>query len=530
MNWHELLKDSRACLAMKPSELGAALLDYFRRLPSSQRQLLHAGNLANAHSTYPEELRRAIMEAWQWLLREGLLIPDIQSLTPGFYQLSRTADQLDTSDSVPGKMPIDATSKSPHGIGVPTSFETTFATYTRIPGGQLGEGGSGTVFKVRRTDGEVLALKLLKAQAATSDKLARFKNEIGFCSVRRHPNVLHVSDWGFIEVNGIKCPFYLMPLYPKTLRQVMSTLLPSDAIRMFAQILDGIEAAHLCNVWHRDLKPENILLDPTNGSLVLADFGIAHFHESLLATTVETQPQSRLANFQYAAPEQRSSSIGKVDHRVDIYALGLMLNELFTHHTPHGAGYARIADTHPEMAYLDELVEQMIQQSPESRPATIDAIKKLLIGAQNSFVVRQSLSIAAQVVAPITTPDDPLVRNPVQITSTDWRDNTLILGLHPAPNDMWRQTFASINYRTCMMGKDPSRYRFRPTAMTISASEGEAQPVLNDSKRFVEIANRDYAAEVARQAKAREAAERERLIRDRKEKEKRLRVLDSLRL
>jgi serine/threonine protein kinase len=74
----------------------------------------------------------------------------------------------------------------------------------------------------------------------------------------------------------------------------------------FSQLLDGVEAAHLQQVVHRDLKPENVLHDTKSDQLTVADFGIAQFEEEELYTLIETTPNRRLANFQYAAPEQRN--------------------------------------------------------------------------------------------------------------------------------------------------------------------------------------------------------------------------------
>ena len=74
---------------------------------------------------------------------------------------------------------------------------------------------------------------------------------------------------------------------------------------LFSQLLNGVEAAHLRKVIHRDLKPENILYDPRGNRVIVADFGIAQFQEEELYTAVETKAEDRLANFQYAAPEQR---------------------------------------------------------------------------------------------------------------------------------------------------------------------------------------------------------------------------------
>jgi hypothetical protein len=83
-----------------------------------------------------------------------------------------------------------------------------------------------------------------------------------------------------------------------------------------------------------------------------------------------------LANFQYAAPEQRV--LGTTDHRADIYALGLILNEMFTNQLLQGSGHKQIGDVAPEYAYLDALVDRMVRQSPAERPASIAKIRAAL--------------------------------------------------------------------------------------------------------------------------------------------------------
>ena len=95
---------------------------------------------------------------------------------------------------------------------------------------------------------------------------------------------------------------------------------PEKALMYFSQLLDGVVAAQLLEVVHRDLKPENILFDERNNKLLVTDFGIAQFKEEDLYTAVETKETDRLANFQYAAPEQRIRG-GKVDHRAVILLL-----------------------------------------------------------------------------------------------------------------------------------------------------------------------------------------------------------------
>src|SRR5262249_14350725 len=150
-----------------------------------------------------------------------------------------------------------------------------------------------------------------------------------------------------------------MPRYEGTLRTLIQARLPADQVLpLFDQILSGVEAAHLRGVHHRDLKPENILHDPTRQRLAIADFGIAHFGQEELLTAVETKHQERLANFTYAAPEQRIRG-SMVDSRADIFALGLMLNEMFTGAVPLAAGHPLIRTFSQPHSYLDEIVGRM---------------------------------------------------------------------------------------------------------------------------------------------------------------------------
>src|SRR5262249_32547506 len=132
-----------------------------------------------------------------------------------------------------------------------------------------------------------------------------------------------------------------------------------------------------------DLKPENILQQDTNDphdALVIADFGIAHFEEDELHSTALTDKRDRLANFQYAAPEQRVPG-KKVDWRADIYALGLILNEMFTGEVLQGAGYKKVSSVAPELGSLDALIERMVHQSPASRPCDLNEVRTMLLDA-----------------------------------------------------------------------------------------------------------------------------------------------------
>jgi serine/threonine protein kinase len=317
------------------------------------------------------------------------------------------------------------------------SFDTPFDVYqaTEI----IGEGGAGIVYGVTNASGERFALKSLAASRVTSERLKRFKNEITFCQRQDHRNIVKVVDTGSTAAKGVKCPFYVMRRFTGTLRTHMRELRPDDALKAFSQLLDGVEAAHLSNVWHRDLKPENVLWDERDNTLVVSDFGIAHFEVEEIYTAVETKVASRMANFLYSAPEQRVRGAA-VDRRADIFSLGLILNELFTREVPQGAGFRRVGEISPAYSYIDEIVDSMIQQNPDRRPATIEAVKKELIGRKNAFVAFQALDAAKKRVVPASSPTD---FEPLTLVSLDYSNGTLSLELSGNVPPGWAQEFQS---------------------------------------------------------------------------------------
>lgn len=247
---------------------------------------------------------------------------------------------------------------------------------------QLGEGGSGTVYKVKDKQDKLFALKILDSHKSNSDKHKRFRNEIEFCRKVNHRNIVKVIDFGDILIKEKESLFYVMPYYTCTLRDLLEKQKTSDQnhdffLKHFLELLDALEFTHEQLVFHRDIKPENILYDDINNTVAIADFGVAHFTDDFLVTSMETKGNSRLANFLYSAPEQRSTD-KKVDHRADIYAMGLILNEIFTGQVLQGSNYLNIANISPMYSYIDDVVEKMVCQSPEYR-ISIPEIRELLL-------------------------------------------------------------------------------------------------------------------------------------------------------
>jgi serine/threonine protein kinase len=413
----------------------------------------------------------------------------------------------------------------------PVNFQTAFNSYSVRK--LIGEGGSGRVYETTDSNGAVVAIKTLDPSHLTGDKVRRFKNETHFCLRSPHKNIITVLEYGSRSVGGKQCPFYVMPLYPETLRTLICRGIEvNKVLHYFAQLLDGIEAAHLFGVWHRDLKPENILFEPASNSLVIADFGIARFVKESLYTLVETRPNARLANFQYAAPEQRTR--GKdVDHRADIYSLGLILNEMFTHQVIQGTAFKTIGSVEPNLSYLDELVDNMIRQTTGERPDSINRIKELLLARRNEFVSRQRLNKLKSEVISQTDIDDPLVLDPLRIVGVDYDTGDLVFTFNKEPTVEWEYSFRNISGYPILLGSDlsPQSVRFHGKAALVALmSQGQAQPITDIFKTYVELANRNYAEGVKKQGQEKEEALRTKLRRQIEEEERRREILGSVRL
>lgn len=403
-----------------------------------------------------------------------------------------------------------------------------------VVGPQIGAGGGGTVFSATRDDGVAVAVKILKT-SHSKEKLKRFRNELAFCQKNTEPRLITVLESGIAETSDGLAPFYVMPRYKGTLRQrIDAGVSPEQAQVLGIALLDAVEAAHLLKVVHRDIKPENLLWNGNDRELVLTDFGAAHFHEDDLLTSVETAPGTRLANFEYAAPEQRRRG-AVVDRRADLYAVGLVLHELFTRVVPHGTGYVTVSSMAPAYGHIDDIVTWLIQHSPDARPDSVDAVRLRLRALEKEAGVRLRLSAMERTIVPADTLDDPLVTNPPQVVGVDFRNNALHLQLSAPVTTKWISSFQNCNFGSAMMGSGPQDFVFADRSATLgfrysSPTPESVQRAVEDFKRFVGITTREYSAVVARERRqALDAQERE-AARALAEERKRLDILKNLRL
>lgn len=235
---------------------------------------------------------------------------------------------------------------------------------------RIDDGGNGTVWKaVIDGNSDLYAIKVLKdGKDRDKDKLARFGNECQFCKDTNHKHIVKVFDYVAEKGNA----YCVMPYYSRNLRAVIDA--ENDSFVLLSYIIQLCEAVHFIHgkgIIHRDLKPENILVGDGN-TLILTDFGIAHFEDS-----IKTKQREWLGNRRYAAPEQLATD--EVTTACDIYALGRIINELFTKQNPSGEAFLTIAEKNPLLLPLDSIVHKCRIQNPDFRPNIDEILMELYL-------------------------------------------------------------------------------------------------------------------------------------------------------
>jgi len=199
----------------------------------------------------------------------------------------------------------------------------------------LGRGGMGVVYKARQLPlDRIVALKILPpVDALSPDFVARFTREARALAKLNHPNIVSVFDFG--ETGGL---YYIaMELVDgANLRELQRArrLTPTEALAIVPRICDALQYAHEEGLVHRDIKPENILIDK-KGRVKIADFGLAKMLKREPLDLTLTLSGMALGTMRYMAPEQMEKPEA-VDHRADIYSLGVVIYEMLTGEVPVG--------------------------------------------------------------------------------------------------------------------------------------------------------------------------------------------------
>jgi serine/threonine protein kinase len=250
----------------------------------------------------------------------------------------------------------------------------------------LGKGGMGEVYRADDlTLGQAVAMKFLPDDAGHDEGLLeRFRNEVRMARRVSHPNVCRVYDVGEVDGQTFFTMEYVDGEDLASLLRRIGRLPPDKALDIARHLCAGLAAAHAKGVLHRDLKPANIMLDG-RGQVVITDFGLAGVADDIRGAEVRSGTPA------YMSPEQLAGK--EVSTRSDIYALGLVLYEVFTGkralaEKPVGALHARGSQTpsRPSSVVkdLDPIVEKVIlrclETEPSGRPATALAVAAALPG------------------------------------------------------------------------------------------------------------------------------------------------------
>ena len=235
----------------------------------------------------------------------------------------------------------------------------------------LGQGGMGAVYKARqRRLDRLVALKILPPEVAGHPAFeGRFTREAQALARLNHPHIVTLHDFG--ESGGLY--YFLMEFVDGVnLRQMIAAgkLEPRQALAIVPQVCEALQYAHDEGIVHRDIKPENILLD-RKGRVKIADFGLAKLMGSGepvaagRAAVALTGSQQVMGTPHYMAPEQMERP-QRVDHRADIYSLGVVFYEMLTGELPLGRFAAPSRMVQVDVR-LDEVVLRSLEKEPERR-------------------------------------------------------------------------------------------------------------------------------------------------------------------
>ncbi len=254
----------------------------------------------------------------------------------------------------------------------------------------LGAGGMGEVYRARDSNlDRDVAIKVLPDDFATdADRLARFEREAKALAALDHPNIVTIHS--FEEIDGIR--FLAMQLVEG---DTLADLVPAQGfslarfMELSIPVVDAVGAAHEKGITHRDLKPTNIMVG-SDGRVRVLDFGLARLSRastededaSQAATTLVTVAGKVLGTTAYMSPEQAAG--GLLDHRSDIFSLGILFYEMLTGRRPFGGDTRAevitsiIRDTPPSLTEshpmlpgrVAEIIERALAKDPDDRPST----------------------------------------------------------------------------------------------------------------------------------------------------------------
>jgi predicted Ser/Thr protein kinase len=237
----------------------------------------------------------------------------------------------------------------------------------------IGQGGMGAVYKARQPAlDRFVALKVLPPAAANDPGFAeRFNREARALARLNHPNIVAVHDFG----KAGTLHYLVMEFVDgANLREVerLGELTPEQALAIVPQICEALQFAHNEGIVHRDIKPENLLLDK-RGRVKITDFGIAKMVGAGAGQQNLTGAKDVVGTPHYMAPEQVEKPLS-VDHRADIYSLGVVFYEMLTGELPLGKFQPPSKKVQIDVR-LDEVVLHALEKEPDRRYQQASQVK-----------------------------------------------------------------------------------------------------------------------------------------------------------
>jgi len=237
----------------------------------------------------------------------------------------------------------------------------------------LGAGGMGAVYKARQEGlDRIVALKILPEEFGHDVKFAlRFTREARTLAKLNHPNIVSVYEFGHVQDTY----YFLMEFVDgSTLRDVVRAreLTSEHALAVVPHLCDALQFAHDKGVIHRDIKPENILI-ARDGSVKIADFGLSRILGTEDQPTALTGTHQIMGTPRYMAPEQLEGA-RSIDHRADIYSLGVVFYEMLTGELPIGRFEVPSRKVQIDVR-LDDVVLRTLEKEPQRRYQRASDIK-----------------------------------------------------------------------------------------------------------------------------------------------------------
>jgi len=257
-------------------------------------------------------------------------------------------------------------------INVTSSLKALFSRYEEVE--PIGEGGFARVYKARRNDGKIVALKIPYHLTEQAGKI--FLREVSVWSQLRHKNIVELYDANIVPV-----PYIEMEFCGGSLAKLSKPLHWEKIAKLIFEVCEGLKYAHSKDIIHRDLKPSNILLKDDVPKI--SDWGLSKVVTESRSTTTSFTPL-------YAAPEQISRSrFGQTDERTDIWQLGVLMYELATGRVPfEGEDFVEIAGKitmekpvsasaiNPDAKPLEPIIMKCLAKRKEERYQSVKELQR----------------------------------------------------------------------------------------------------------------------------------------------------------